>query len=78
MRETGLEKWCTKNTKIIILGTFPSVQSRINGYYANPKNQFWKMMYAYFNLAFPLREEERIREEECKKFLLKHQIGYGM
>ncbi len=69
MRERGLEKWCTKNTKIIILGTFPSVQSRINGYYANPKNQFWKMMYAYFNLAFPLQEEER------KKFLLKHQIG---
>ena len=34
-----------KDTKILILGSFPSVQSfEKNFYYAHPKNQFWKIL----------------------------------
>ena len=34
-----------KNSKILILGTFPSLKSFENSfYYAHPKNQFWKIL----------------------------------
>ncbi len=36
-----------KNTEILILGSFPSVQSfEKNFYYAHPRNQFWKILEA--------------------------------
>ncbi len=34
-----------KDSQILILGSFPSIKSFENGfYYANPQNQFWKIM----------------------------------
>jgi len=34
-----------KNTKTLILGSFPSIQSVKNDfYYAHPRNQFWKIL----------------------------------
>lgn len=36
-----------KDSKVLILGSFPSVQSfKHNFYYANPRNQFWKILSA--------------------------------
>jgi len=36
-----------KNSKTLILGTFPSLKSFENSfYYAHPKNQFWKILSA--------------------------------
>ncbi|NKQ41060.1 MAG: DNA-deoxyinosine glycosylase [Sulfurovum sp.] len=36
-----------KNTKTLILGSFPSIQSFENNfYYAHPRNQFWKILEA--------------------------------
>jgi len=36
-----------KNTKTLILGSFPSIQSVKNDfYYAHPRNQFWKILSA--------------------------------
>ena len=36
-----------ENSKILILGTFPSVKSRENHfYYGHPQNRFWKVMAA--------------------------------
>lgn len=34
-----------KNSKVLILGTMPSIKSRENGfYYAHPKNRFWSTL----------------------------------
>ena len=34
-----------ENSKVLILGTFPSVKSRANNfYYGHPQNRFWKEM----------------------------------
>lgn len=38
------------NSKILILGSFPSLQSREKGfYYANPRNRFWNVIINIFN-----------------------------
>jgi hypoxanthine-DNA glycosylase len=34
-----------RNSRILILGTFPSVESREYGfYYGHPQNRFWKII----------------------------------
>ncbi len=36
-------------SKILILGTLPGAKSlKMNQYYADPKNQFWKIIYSVF------------------------------
>ena len=38
-----------KNSKILILGSFPSVKSReINFYYGNKQNKIWKIFENFF------------------------------
>lgn len=55
-----------EESKILILGSFPSVKSRQNNfYYAHPQNQFWPIMSDLFN--------EPITDKE--QFLLKHHIA---
>lgn len=49
----GFEPIYNKNSKILILGSFPSVVSRKNNfYYGNPQNKFWKMMEMFFSVKF--------------------------
>lgn len=59
-----------KNSKILILGSFPSVKSReLNFYYGYPQNRFWKLMSKIYN-------EEIGDEIDLKKqFLLKNNIA---
>ena len=46
----GLPSTATKRMKVLILGTFPSCKSlEIQQYYANPSNQFWKLIAAVIN-----------------------------
>lgn len=53
-------------SRILILGTMPSVKSREVGfYYGHPKNRFWKVLEKVF--------EEQIIDK--KEFLLKHHIA---
>lgn len=55
-----------RESKILILGTMPSVKSREVGfYYAHPKNRFWPLLELIF--------EESIENKE--EFLLKHHIA---
>src|SRR4051794_40053769 len=43
----GLPAVADQNTKLFVLGTFPSEESlRVGQYYANPRNQFWRLMEA--------------------------------
>lgn len=59
-----------EKSKILILGSFPSVISRKdNFYYANKNNRFWKVISNIFNSPFP----ESIIEK--KKLLFDNQIA---
>ncbi|MDD7391393.1 MAG: DNA-deoxyinosine glycosylase [Fusobacterium gastrosuis] len=59
-----------KNSKILILGSFPSVKSREYGYfYGHPQNRFWKVVSLIFEDEFPKTKEDK------KEFLLKHKIA---
>ncbi|MCD8041372.1 MAG: DNA-deoxyinosine glycosylase [Clostridia bacterium] len=59
-----------KNSKVLILGSFPSVKSReIDFYYGNKQNRFWKMLCGYFNYAIPVAKDGKIN------FLLKNNVA---
>jgi TDG/mug DNA glycosylase family protein len=50
-RENGLSPITGDTPRVLVLGSFPSRISLERGlYYANPRNQFWKVMKAIFNL----------------------------
>ena len=39
-----------ENSRVLILGSFPSVKSRAQGfYYGNPQNKFWRTLGAFFH-----------------------------
>lgn len=55
-----------KQSKILILGSMPSVKSRNVGfYYAHPQNRFWRILEIIFNTKI----------EEKELFLLEHYIA---
>ncbi len=59
-----------ENSRILILGTFPSVKSREQGfYYGHPQNRFWKILANLLNEPVPETIETK------KAFLLKHGIA---
>lgn len=59
-----------ENSRILILGTFPSVKSReVQFYYGHPRNRFWKTLAALLNAPIPTTVEEKIR------FLKTHRIA---
>ena len=59
-----------QQSKILILGTFPSVKSReANFYYGHPQNRFWKVLAAILNVSVPETVEEK------KQMLLTHGIA---
>ena len=58
------------NSRVLILGSFPSVRSRETGFfYGHPRNRFWKVLAEVFEDAVP----ETIAEK--KAFLLKHGVA---
>lgn len=59
-----------KDSKVLILGSFPSVKSRqTEFYYGNPQNRFWKTLSSYFGVATPSTIEEK------KQMLLKNNVA---
>lgn len=45
--------WDT-NSRVLILGSFPSVKSRAQGfYYGNPQNRFWRTVCGFFGEDVP-------------------------
>lgn len=59
-----------ENSRILILGSFPSVKSReAQFFYGHPQNRFWKVISAVFDSECP----QTIKEK--KKFLLENNIA---
>ena len=47
-----------KDTEVLILGSFPSIQSFENNfYYAHPRNQFWKILKAV--TSYPVNNKDQ-------------------
>lgn len=62
----GLEPYFRPDSKVLILGSFPSVKSRAEEfYYANPQNRFWRVLAEYFEGTPPqtLDEKKRLLSE---------------
>jgi len=58
------------NSKILILGSFPSVKSReVNFYYAHPQNRFWRVLSKVVNKNVPVSIGEK------RRFLLDNNIA---
>lgn len=59
-----------KNSKVLILGSFPSVKSReVQFFYGHPQNRFWKVLSAVLGCECPVTTEEK------KAMLLSHNIA---
>lgn len=67
--KTGFEPIFNKESKILILGSFPSkISFEVGFYYGNPKNRFWKILQEFFNVQLTSIESK-------KSFLLHHHIA---
>lgn len=61
---------CDERSRILILGSFPSVKSREQGFfYGHPGNRFWKVTAAVFGEPVPQTVEEK------KAFLLRNHVA---
>ncbi|MCD7806393.1 MAG: DNA-deoxyinosine glycosylase [Lachnospiraceae bacterium] len=59
-----------ENSRVLILGSFPSVKSREQQfYYGHPQNRFWKVLADLFHEVTPESTEEK------KAFLIRNQIA---
>ena len=59
-----------KDSKVLILGSFPSVKSREEGFfYGHPQNRFWKVTSRIFGEELPVTIDEK------KAFLIKNHIA---
>ena len=59
-----------ENSRVLILGSFPSVKSREQMFfYGHPQNRFWKVLAAVFESGVPKSIEEK------RAFLLKHGVA---
>ena len=57
-------------SKVLILGSFPSVKSReISFYYGNKQNRFWRMICGFFKEEIPESVEDKM------SFLLRNGIA---
>ncbi len=59
-----------ENSQILILGSFPSVKSREEGFfYGHPQNRFWKVLAAIYEVNVPQTIPEK------RAFLLENKIA---
>ena len=59
-----------RDSRVLILGSFPSVKSREEGFfYGHPQNRFWKVTAAVFGEEVPRTNEEK------KAFLLRNHVA---
>ena len=64
------EKFIQDDSKVLILGSFPSVKSlQYSFYYSHPQNRFFPVLAKLFNEECPSSIDDR------KAFLIKHKIA---
>lgn len=69
-KESGFPPVFNRESKLLILGSFPSVKSRkIQFYYGNNQNRFWKTVCGFFGEPVPEAVEEK------KEFLFRRHIA---
>ncbi len=69
-RKQGFAPVFDKDSRVLILGSFPSVKSReIDFYYGHKQNRFWKMLCGYFWEEIPSSVEGK------KDFLQRRKIA---
>lgn len=69
-RESGFPPVFDRESRLLILGSFPSVKSRkIQFYYGNKQNRFWKTICGFFGEPVPEAIEEK------KEFLFRRHIA---
>ena len=69
-KEIGFAPVFNADSKVLILGSFPSVKSReIAFYYGHKQNRFWKMITSYFGEDIPKSVEDK------KNFLFRNKIA---
>ncbi len=66
----GFPPFYTGESELLVLGSFPSVKSRLQAfYYGNAQNRFWKALCTFFG------EQEPKSVEEKKEFLIRRRIA---
>lgn len=69
-QQHNIEPIFDKTSKILILGSFPSVKSREDlFFYAHPQNRFWKVIAKVFDQPIPIDIPGK------KKFLINNKIA---
>ncbi len=59
-----------ESSRVLVLGTFPSVKSSETGfYYGHKQNRFWRALARVFGDAVPQTNDEK------REFLLKHRVA---
>ncbi len=68
--EHPIPPFFTEDSRVLILGSFPSVKTRESGFfYGHPQNRFWKVIAAVFGEAVPVTIPEK------KAFLTRNRIA---
>ena len=63
--EHGFEPVFDQHSRVLVLGSFPSVLSRTNTlYYGNPQNRFWRVMAACLGVPVPPNEGDALASGE--------------
>ena len=71
MKKSGFAPIINQDTEILILGSLPSdISIRTGEYYANPQNQFWRIIFTIFNNGLPLYQYR-----DKTNLLLKNKLG---
>jgi len=62
MKPKSFRPIANEHSRILILGTIPSVQSRVEGfYYANPRNRFWQVLAVSYDKPLPQSVKDKTR-----------------
>ena len=60
LQQHPFEAIVNKESKVLILGSFPSLKSfEHNFYYAHPRNQFWPILASVFDVTLPNNEDKK-------------------
>ena len=71
-RQKGLPPIYNADSEVLILGSFPSEESRKSGsYYSNKDNSFWNIICEYYNEPLPTNNNN----SEKETILLTHHIA---